>query len=93
MTSKVILVGTKNGSRFVMFDEIKETALQIETENKLHIFGDENEWESWNKIGDLILHIHLTKISDLLCISPLSANSLAKLANGLTDLLVLYLFS
>lgn len=39
----------------------------------------------WQKRGDPVLHIELRKWADVLLIAPLSANTLAKLSNGLCD--------
>eukprot|EP00249_Psilotum_nudum_P036966 c9144_g1_i1 orf=537-1181(+) len=50
---------------------------------KLHT--DEDEWLSWRKIGDNVLHIELPKWADAMVIAPLSANTLAKVAGGLCD--------
>lgn len=47
--------------------------------------GDEDEWHVWQNKGDPVLHIDLRKWADLLVIAPLSANSLAKMAQGLCD--------
>ena len=47
--------------------------------------GDEEEWHEWQKKGDPVLHIELRKWADLLVVAPLSANTLAKLAQGLCD--------
>lgn len=49
------------------------------------IHGDEEEWHEWEKKGDPVLHIELRKWADLLVVAPLSANTLAKLAQGLCD--------
>eukprot|EP00897_Mesotaenium_endlicherianum_P005532 jgi/Mesen1/5006/ME000025S04402 len=49
------------------------------------LYTDENEWESWSKIGDDVLHIELRRWADALVIAPLSANTLAKVANGMCD--------
>jgi phosphopantothenoylcysteine decarboxylase len=57
------------------------------------IWGDENEWSfntnehfghPWQK-SDSILHIELRDKHSVLVIAPCSANTLAKLANGLSD--------
>jgi phosphopantothenoylcysteine decarboxylase len=51
---------------------------------------DEDEWPGreqgrrWQR-DDPVLHIELRKWADLLVIAPLDANTLAKLANGLSD--------
>ncbi|GAQ80769.1 phosphopantothenoylcysteine decarboxylase [Klebsormidium nitens] len=49
------------------------------------IYTDEDEWATWSKIGDDVLHIELRKWADVLLIAPLSANTLAKIAGGLCD--------
>lgn len=46
---------------------------------------DSHEWDSWQKIPDPVLHIQLTKWAHLFIIAPLSANTLAKIANGICD--------
>ncbi|KEY68744.1 hypothetical protein S7711_00615 [Stachybotrys chartarum IBT 7711] len=50
------------------------------------IYDDSAEWgpEPWRRGAD-ILHIALRRWADMLVVAPLSANSLAKLANGLSD--------
>lgn len=45
----------------------------------------DDEWKGWNKLGDPVLHIDLRDWADLLLIAPISAHTLAKLANGLCD--------
>uniref|UniRef100_A0A182PK93 Flavoprotein domain-containing protein n=1 Tax=Anopheles epiroticus TaxID=199890 RepID=A0A182PK93_9DIPT len=73
----------------------------IVTEHAQHFFSpselpatvtlhtDAEEWTSWQKRGDPVLHIELGKWADLLVIAPLDANSLAKMATGLCDNLLL----
>src|SRR5262249_25171712 len=51
---------------------------------------DEDEWPGradgrMYQRGDDVLHIELRRWADVLCIAPLDANTLAKLANGLAD--------
>lgn len=53
------------------------------------VFDDESEWYNWEKRGDDILHITLRNWADAFLIAPLSANTLAKLANGIADNLLL----
>ena len=48
-------------------------------------FSDEDEWSSWSKRNDPVLHIELRKWADLFLIAPLDANTLAKLSNGMCD--------
>ena len=47
--------------------------------------GNEDDWRHWRQVGDEVLHIELRRWADALVIAPLSANSLAKLACGLSD--------
>lgn len=49
------------------------------------LYTDDEEWSSWKKIGDGVLHIELRKWADIMIIAPLSANTLAKIAGGLCD--------
>ncbi|KAH8087674.1 phosphopantothenoylcysteine decarboxylase [Aureococcus anophagefferens] len=51
----------------------------------IEVLSDADEWDAWQEIGDDVVHVELRKWADLLVIAPLSANSLAKLANGLCD--------
>ncbi|KAK3225174.1 hypothetical protein Dsin_005036 [Dipteronia sinensis] len=48
-------------------------------------YTDEDEWSSWSKIGDGVLHIELRRWADIMVIAPLSANTLGKIAGGLCD--------
>ncbi|KAK3405021.1 hypothetical protein EUGRSUZ_K01291 [Eucalyptus grandis] len=49
------------------------------------LYTDEDEWSSWSKIGDSVLHIELRRWADIMIIAPLSANTLGKIAGGLCD--------
>uniref|UniRef100_A0A7S3A5B8 Flavoprotein domain-containing protein n=1 Tax=Rhodosorus marinus TaxID=101924 RepID=A0A7S3A5B8_9RHOD len=51
----------------------------------VEVLDDEKEWLMWEKLGDEVLHIELRRWADAFVIAPLSANTLAKLANGLCD--------
>lgn len=53
------------------------------------ILTDENEWEMWSKRDDPVLHIELGKWADIMLIAPLDANTLAKMATGVCDNLLL----
>lgn len=52
------------------------------------LLGDEDEWRRWRAVGDPVVHIELRRWADAFVVAPLSANTLAKVANGLCDNLV-----
>ena len=62
---------------FVKMEELKETGVPF--------FTNKDEWDSWSKMGDPVLHIELSDWAEIVLVAPLSANSLAKFANGLSD--------
>ena len=46
--------------------------------------GDSGEWSIWQQKGDPVTHIEMRKWADCLVIAPLTANTLAKLAQVCT---------
>ena len=44
----------------------------------VYLYTDDDEWASWTKLGDNVLHIELRRWADVMVIAPLSANTLAK---------------
>jgi phosphopantothenoylcysteine decarboxylase / phosphopantothenate---cysteine ligase len=56
---------------------VSALALEVMSENK--VFGGSQEW------GSDITHIELAKKADLILIAPATANTIAKLANGVSD--------
>lgn len=61
----------------------------VETE----LLKDKHEWPSIRyKKDDPVIHINLRDWADMLIIAPLSANTLAKFANGLADNLLTCVF-
>ncbi|CAM9200328.1 unnamed protein product, partial [Chrysoparadoxa australica] len=67
-----------------IYDEPNSTAFQ-ELDPPVEQFGDMDEWAKWKQIGEPVVHIMLREWADVLLIAPLSANTLAKLANGICD--------
>lgn len=49
------------------------------------IFTDQQEWSSWSRIGDPVVHIELRKWAHLGVIAPLDANTMGKIASGQCD--------
>ncbi|KAL5998615.1 Phosphopantothenoylcysteine decarboxylase [Asimina triloba] len=83
----------KFGSLCLSFSEWAEVKA-VATKSSLHfidkvslpkdviLYTDDDEWSSWKKIGDTVLHIELRKWADLMVIAPLSANTLAKVSSS-----------
>lgn len=61
------------------------TSLEVRGQDAVYL--DADEWPEGRlfEVGEPVLHIELRKWADLLLISPLDANTLAKLAHGLCD--------
>ncbi|KAH7103199.1 flavoprotein [Auriculariales sp. MPI-PUGE-AT-0066] len=49
------------------------------------VWTDADEWKTWTRIGDPILHIELRRWADIVLVAPCSANTLSKLAHGTCD--------
>src|ERR1017187_9442613 len=80
----VKIVATKSALYFFDAAVIEPTAEGLR--NKDVVILDEDEWpnERYQR-GDPVLHIELRRWADVLLIAPCDANTLAKLALGLTD--------
>ncbi|CCW61655.1 unnamed protein product [Phytomonas sp. EM1] len=74
---------TKSALHFLHRAEPSKTGIPFQS-----ILTDEQEWATWQRMNDAIVHIELRRWADLVVIVPLDANTLAKLANGLCDNLV-----
>ena len=53
--------------------------------SSVELYTDKDEWETWNKIGDKVLHIELRRWADMMLIAPCDANTMAKMSNGICD--------
>ncbi|KAF6004253.1 hypothetical protein F1559_004358 [Cyanidiococcus yangmingshanensis] len=97
--AETLLVATGNGLRFLGQVVLPTTwsMQRAPTEELVGFFGargvrlytDDDEWQSWRRLGDPVLHIEIRRQANVLLIAPASANSLAKLAHGLCDNLLL----
>lgn len=56
------------------------------------IWHDHDEWTSRRGVAEAVLHVQLRRWADILLIAPLSANTLAKMANGICDNLITSVF-
>ena len=80
----VKIVATRSALYF--FDAAAIESTEGGGRNKGVVILDEDEWpgERYQR-GDPVLHIELRRWADVLLIAPLDANTLAKLALGITD--------
>lgn len=87
--SEVRIVITESAQHFLGVDGKQQLPEGVTSEEELlktiKIFRDADEWTSYKKRGDPVLHIELRKWADVACIAPLDANSLAKISHGLAD--------
>ncbi|KAI9654745.1 MAG: hypothetical protein M1829_000881 [Trizodia sp. TS-e1964] len=82
---------SESASRFLVGQSTEQPEFQslVEISNVDGMHPDAEEWRvPWQR-GHAILHIELRRWADLMIIAPLSANSLAKLAAGLSDSLIM----
>lgn len=80
--SGLVVVVSRAASMFVKMDELKGADF---------CFSDDAEYRPenlWKQKGDPVLHVDLRKWADILVIAPLTAHTMAKLANGLCDTLL-----
>lgn len=78
----VRVVATASAQHFLASEAIEAAPSAFQP---VPLITDSHEWDKWKKRGDSVEHIELRKWADIAVVAPLSANSLAKLANGLAD--------
>ena len=84
---EVRFVFTDNALKFIDAEDIARAE-----ENNIKTFTDHDEWREWGEKGDPVMHIELVKWADVFVLAPRSANTLAKIANGLCDKLLTCVF-
>jgi phosphopantothenoylcysteine decarboxylase len=88
------LILTSSATQFLQGQSAEQPSIEEirKMKNVDGIYMDEDEWAiPWTR-GAKILHIELRRWSDLMVVAPLSANTLAKVVNGLCDNLLLSTF-
>lgn len=83
----VRVVVTKSAEKFLQGQSAEQPRLDalFDYDNIEEYHVDNDEWvKPWVR-GDKILHIELRRWAHVLIIAPLSANTLAKMANGICD--------
>ncbi|KAM0749770.1 flavoprotein [Meredithblackwellia eburnea MCA 4105] len=76
----VQVVATKSSLHFYDKEEVEK-----EHSGRVRVWTDQDEWDGFSKIGDPVLHIELRRWADVVLIAPCSANTLAKISNGICD--------
>ncbi|KAK7972526.1 thymidylate synthase [Apiospora saccharicola] len=78
---------TPSASRFLAGQSVEQPNVSSlrQQPNVDAVYVDEDEWKEPWKRGNAILHIELRRWADLLVIAPLSANTMAKIVNGMAD--------
>lgn len=56
-----------------------------ESEGRISLHYSDEEWTNYTSLQDTVLHIDIRNWADICLIAPLSAHTLAKIANGLCD--------
>ena len=82
---------TKSAEEFLAGQSAEQPVLEalLDIPNVDGLYRDQDEWSKpWIR-GDKILHIELRRWAHVLLIAPLSANTLAKMVNGMSDNLLL----
>jgi len=85
------IVLTESAEHFLQGQSVEQPPLQslLDLPNVDGIYHDEDEWSKPWVRGDKILHIELRRWAHVLIVAPLSANTLAKMVNGMSDGLLL----
>lgn len=64
----------------------------VKLPSDIKVWHDHDEWTSRRGVAETVLHVKLRRWADILLIAPLSANTLAKMANGICDNLITSVF-
>lgn len=85
------IVMTKSAEEFLQGQADEQPTLDSlsDIEGVDGIYHDEDEWSKPWVRGDKILHIELRRWAHVMIIAPLSANTMAKMVNGISDGLLL----
>ena len=83
----VRIIVTKSAAEFLQGQADEQPLLEslLKIDGIDAIYQDEDEWSKPWVRGDKILHIELRRWAHVLVIAPLSANTMAKMAAGMSD--------
>ncbi|KAM0211216.1 hypothetical protein ACHAQI_005516 [Fusarium lateritium] len=81
------LILTQSASQFLSGQSLEQPTVEQVSRlpNVDAVYTDANEWAQPWKRNAPILHIELRRWADVLVIAPLSANTMAKIVNGMCD--------
>ena len=81
------VIVTESSAKFLRGQSHEQSRLQslLSLPNLDAVYRDEDEWNTPWVRGAPILHIELRRWADVMAVTPLSANTLAKLAGGICD--------
>jgi len=85
------IVLTRSAEEFLQGQSAEQPLLESlrKLPNVDGIYHDEDEWSKPWVRGDIILHIELRRWAHVMLVAPLSANTMAKMVNGISDGLLL----
>ena len=86
--ANVKVIMTQRGKYFWNLTETynKEMFDLFNTMENIQVYEDKDEWDVYKVVGkDEVVHIELRRWADVMVIAPASANTIAKLAQGLCD--------
>lgn len=85
-----VLVGNPNPLSAVVHQYTTTTgSSSTSSTSEIFFYDDQCEYNAWQSRGDSVLHIDLKDWADILVVAPMSANTLAKAANGMCDNLLM----
>jgi len=87
-TLSIRIVLTQSATHFLAGQSVEQPTISslLHLPNVDAVYRDRDEWgpQPWRR-GASILHIELRRWADMLVVAPLSANTLAKVVNGMSD--------
>lgn len=79
------IYGDRLAVQVILTKAAAKMLLKHDIPSNVHIWHDEDEWDTWKTRSDPVVHIELRRWADILVVVPLSANTLGKVAMGLCD--------
>jgi 3-polyprenyl-4-hydroxybenzoate decarboxylase len=87
----LIIISDAQAEKSIAEESLLKTFEKEAADSQLIILTTKDEWDFWSK-GMVVLHIYLRNLVDSFLLGPMSANVLAKMANGLCDDLLVRIY-